>query len=356
MTREELWLAAIAGLEGAVPPDYPVWHYEQMLAAIYDAVTGAADPRPFPERSWHLDEVLYAVYCAVAGLDDPGCPEPTCRLEQFWVGILGQVNGETVTVPEPVWRIEEFLKGVFDAASDWGATMLTETGNAPITLTNAIAAAIHALTQYGLCTQASTPTPSAPVDIMCNNGALKWNGTAVVADGTPEVLTVGEQTATVEDLLAVGDYKDTHDIISGSIERNVGVILYDGSEDENWSRLGTNAFAVTNSKKIVGKYAMLCSHYTYTAATSARCSSGEFGCSSGTLRSVYFKNELYDTVDDWRAALAAEPIIVIYPLATPTTEQTTAQHLVTHKGTNVVDVTANVSPIALEVAYIGEAP
>lgn len=77
MTREELWLAAIAGLEGAVPPDYPVWHYEQMLAAIYDAVTGAADPRPFPERSWHLDEFLYAVYCAAAGLDDPGCPAPT---------------------------------------------------------------------------------------------------------------------------------------------------------------------------------------------------------------------------------------------------------------------------------------
>ena len=175
MTREELWLAAIAGVAGAVPPDYPVWHYEQMLAAIYDAVTGAASPREFPARSWHLDEVLYAVYCAVAGVTPaPTCPEPTCRLEQFWVGILGQVNGDaTVTVPEPVWRIEEFLKGVFDAASDWGATLLTETGNAPITLTNAVARAIHSLTQTGLCTQASTPTPSSPVDIKCNNGALK---------------------------------------------------------------------------------------------------------------------------------------------------------------------------------------
>lgn len=27
MTREELWLAAIAGLEGAVPPDYPAKHH-----------------------------------------------------------------------------------------------------------------------------------------------------------------------------------------------------------------------------------------------------------------------------------------------------------------------------------------
>lgn len=116
MTREELWLAAIAGLEGAVPPDYPVWHYEQMLAAIYDAVTGAADPRPFPERSWHLDEFLYAVYCAVAGLDDPGCPTPTCRIEEFWRGIYEKKSGvETAAVPTPVWRIEEFLSAVFDA-------------------------------------------------------------------------------------------------------------------------------------------------------------------------------------------------------------------------------------------------
>ena len=52
MTREELWLGAIQGMAGVNPPDYPVWHYEEMLAAIYDAVTGAASPRPFPARSW----------------------------------------------------------------------------------------------------------------------------------------------------------------------------------------------------------------------------------------------------------------------------------------------------------------
>jgi len=49
----------------------------------------------------------------------------------------------------------------------------TITGSAPLILTNAVSHAIHSLTQYGLCTQASTPTPDAPVDIMCNNGALR---------------------------------------------------------------------------------------------------------------------------------------------------------------------------------------
>lgn len=49
----------------------------------------------------------------------------------------------------------------------------TITGNAPLILTNAVNNSITSLTQYGLCTQDGTPTPSAPVDIMCNNGALR---------------------------------------------------------------------------------------------------------------------------------------------------------------------------------------
>ena len=63
MTREEKWLNGIAaGMNGESPlpevPSKPVWHSEQMLAAIYDAVTEADDPRPFPPRAWRLDEFL----------------------------------------------------------------------------------------------------------------------------------------------------------------------------------------------------------------------------------------------------------------------------------------------------------
>ena len=53
------------------------------------------------------------------------------------------------------------------------AVLQTVTGNAPLTLANAVAKDIKRLTQTGLCAQASTPTPSAPVDIKCNNGVLK---------------------------------------------------------------------------------------------------------------------------------------------------------------------------------------
>lgn len=73
---------------------------------------------------------------------------------------------------------------------NWIITKLT--GNSPLSLPNAVAKPIKSLIQYGLCTQDGTPTPDAPVDIMCNNGALKWDSVnqRVYSDGTPEVLTV----------------------------------------------------------------------------------------------------------------------------------------------------------------------
>lgn len=61
----------------------------------------------------------------------------------------------------------------YSASSGGGTTQETVTGNAPITLSDASARPIVSLTQTGLCTQADTPTPSAPVDIKCNNGVLK---------------------------------------------------------------------------------------------------------------------------------------------------------------------------------------
>lgn len=86
------------------------------------------------------------------------------------------------TLKKMIWLYATKLKG--------GASAIT--GNLPLVLQNAIQHSIKSLTRYGLCTQDGTPTPSAPVDIMTNNGALKWDSVnqRVYADGTPEVLTV----------------------------------------------------------------------------------------------------------------------------------------------------------------------
>ena len=49
----------------------------------------------------------------------------------------------------------------------------TVSGTSPLSLVNAVSHAIKSLIQYGKCSQSSTPTPDAPVDIYCNNGALR---------------------------------------------------------------------------------------------------------------------------------------------------------------------------------------
>lgn len=64
----------------------------------------------------------------------------------------------------------------FGSVLVWGGIagiINTVTGTSPLSLVNALAGSIKSLIQYGLCTQASTPTPSSPVDIKCNNGAIK---------------------------------------------------------------------------------------------------------------------------------------------------------------------------------------
>lgn len=55
-----------------------------------------------------------------------------------------------------------------------GAETLTVTGISPLVLANAIHHSLVSLTQYGKCVQDGTPTPDAPVPILCNNGELKY--------------------------------------------------------------------------------------------------------------------------------------------------------------------------------------
>ncbi len=65
-------------------------------------------------------------------------------------------------------------------AGGGGSTVLTVTGVSPLSLVNAVAHSLVSLTQTGKCEQASTPTPTSPVDIKCNNGKL-----AMVDDELP---------------------------------------------------------------------------------------------------------------------------------------------------------------------------
>ena len=258
-------------------------------------------------------------------------------------------------------------------AGGGGSTVLTVTGVSPLSLVNAVAHSLISLTQTGKCSQASTPTPTSPVDIYCNNGALKWDSVnqRIYADGTPEVITVTHadsttQTAGAENLFAVGDYADTQEIISGAVTRNCGVLAFDGTED--WTRtsigdgctvfsIGVNAHSISGWSKITS----LCTHFEcYVGSTSPTyiaANAGKFWLNTagqyfrfvvaGTMTLTQFTAWLTEQYE------AGTPVIVIYPLAEPTTETVTGQPLSTTAGTNTVSVSAEVSDINLEVKYKG---
>lgn len=185
----------------------------------------------------------------------------------------------------------------------------------------------------------------------------------IYADGTPEVLTVTHgdsttETASVVNLFAVGDVADAQEIISGLINRKIGVIVLDGTEEWGVTSgvLYTNLSAVDAA---YGRKAVVCTHYigTNEANASMPANSAKTANNSAvTFLQLYIKDSSYSTAAGFTAYLAAQyaagtPVIVIYPLAEDTTEHAAPQPLSTTDGDNTIAVEANVSGINLEAIY-----
>lgn len=361
---------------------------------------------------------------------------------------------------------------------NWIITKLT--GNSPLSLPNAVAKPIKSLTQYGLCTQAATPTPDAPVDIMCNNGALRMVDDELPSgykrllgisfDGnfhykTGEYLTGDDVvTLTLDNLSSSG--KNVFGSYNGSNGKNFSLYIYGGTTGSyfrfgdqlkrpkygstgrrtiTFGAGGTSGFAedisiepdefttpanvyigmLPNSSSpaytgdivgsilvgtrlewipcesdggVIGYYERVNGNFITPTGNGTPVSLG-YDTSHLVLRVVgdpevltvsasgaadqtasvpmlLSVGDVKDEVELMHGPLirrvtaclydGTQPVgdvymsttggkdagaIIVYPLATPTTEQITPQALSANEGTNVVDVTANVSPIQLEVEY-----
>ena len=166
-----------------------------------------------------------------------------------------------------------------------------------------------------------------------------WNFTAwadaqddieVYVDGTKEkVWYSGWATATCEDLLWVWDYKDEQEILSGNVITKVGVMVLDGTED--WqSNQGNNIYtiAINGAFKPSARMAVISSHFVGTDLVNASMPDNSIKLSgtilSDTYGTVFIRSTSYATATDFKTFLANQlaawtPVIVVYPLATPTT-------------------------------------
>lgn len=163
----------------------------------------------------------------------------------------------------------------------------------------------------------------------------------IITTGTQETITdaVGN-TSTCERLLSVGDYADIQEIIDGTVIRKVGVLVLDGTE--NWAiQSGTYPYFCvdydTDFSLSTNNYGGFCSHFQCVNTGATQNNQGiSLYKSSGTnkTRLGLKYNDLYPAttaniplLKQWLANQynAGTPVIIVYPLATTTTESITPQ-------------------------------
>lgn len=179
-----------------------------------------------------------------------------------------------------------------------------------------------------------------------------------IGDTATDYAPYTEQTASAPDLFAVGDYADEVEIISGAITRNVGVLVFDGTED--WTRVALatgNQFTYSVSAPSA-QSPTISTHFDNApdGATIYTQPNNSCWCGNTGLR---IRCDAFSTKEEWKAYLAAQyaagtPVIVIYPLREPATEQTDPQPMSTVKGDNVLSWTAAVEGKTMDVTYMKE--
>lgn len=187
----------------------------------------------------------------------------------------------------------------------------------------------------------------------------------IYTQGTQEVVTDNlGNTANAEMLLAVGDYKDTQEVLNGSVTRNIGIKVLNGTED--WAAITRYCWNLIS--EITTTLDVYCTHFKMEATLplanaggSARWGkvfSTNYGLAFGAriAEASEASSTVFATVDDWNNYLADQyangtPIIVVYRLAEPTTEQVTPQSLA---GSSAIVTAGSIDNLPIESSTITE--
>lgn len=144
-------------------------------------------------------------------------------------------------------------------------------------------------------------------------------------------------------LLGAGDYKDTQEILTGAITRNVRIKILNGTE--NWTTLdqySRTSIQITNMKNSDSPRTLVayCNYFEnlHNQESIGSVTAGQFYLASP--QRVYFHISQATTADfkEWLASqyAAGTPVILVYPLSSPTTESVTAQTLEVSAGDTII--------------------
>lgn len=159
-------------------------------------------------------------------------------------------------------------------------------------------------------------------------------------------------TATAQMLLSVDDYADEQEILTWNVTRNIGIKVFDGTEN-----IGTSnaTFTVAIADRVTSKAPLVCSHFEYSTKTSSQVE--DLKVISFTSTNIGFR---YDACSDTTAFQtwltnqynAGTPVIVVYQLDTPTTETVAGQTMNIQAWSNTISITqASLNTLELSAKY-----
>lgn len=127
-------------------------------------------------------------------------------------------------------------------------------------------------------------------------------------------------------------YGGTLDVVSGQLTVTHQLGEYDGSSDENWTGSNTR-FAIIPDGGVntgSGRMEVLSNEFLYSSSATTV---GTIFLNKGDGR-VYVYPPVYDSLANFKTWLAANPVQIYYPLATPLTYQLTATQVAMITGNN----------------------
>lgn len=225
-------------------------------------------------------------------------------------------------------------------------TLKTATGN-PIVITDAANANAEELLMTIEPIQSGSGDPS-PTNVRPISGI----STASVQT------TNGEDTNTASTTLGRTVYGGSVDFKTGEVTVTHGYVEYDGSNDEDWGSIATQAGSTYRMKITPPSDLKLPAENTipvnaisnqYMADTANNVYTQHMGFAvqfNGTYLAIYDPNyNTPDMVNAWKSHLSNTPLTICYELATPTTLTLTPAELELLKGNNTI--TANGAEISL---------
>lgn len=157
-----------------------------------------------------------------------------------------------------------------------------------------------------------------------------------------------------EPLRKIGSYADVIDFDRGVVERKIGKVVFDGSDDEQWyyyAQPGVSQKYITVD--IVGGSPVI-SDKLRSISNQQRPYQYDSIYSASNPPSISINSEIPNSSDEWRNWLSENHITAYYVLAESTTEPISIPSIPTFDSTTVIRVDTEIQPSNMYVKYKGK--